>query len=187
MEKKPAMAPAGLVTNYQVTAKHPIFDMPTLGAFRTCEEAGQVVDRLAECYPGLEAMVRNFQWPEQDVPPAEWYAAAHDLVDMLCAPAPQLSVIEPIRPVEADVFTWEMVLEEARLAGCAPEDIVVATAASEGERGVWVVSRLHLSTTDRRKAESAARWLRRGRDQAGIDHAVTVVVGEVFRKVAGPQ
>lgn len=166
----------GRLLCYYLSTHHSVFKFPnSLGPFPTAAEAGEAMDMLLARYP--EAVIRLDRLPngselmsfsdealEERLGSQRWW-----LETLLLEP---FSVVETI-----ERFTHEVTAEQARQiaarVGCSPSDIVVFQGATtaDSQDPLWIVFRRYLQTEDAAKAETKALWLRREREQKGLDTA----------------
>ncbi len=166
----------GRLLCYYLSTHHPVFKFPVaLGPFPYAAEAGEAMDMLLVRYPDLcirlDRMASN----------SEVMGLTDEALDArLCHSHWWLErlLLEPFNVVETiehsrDEVTVERVEQLAASAGCQVPEVVVFrfTGSTDFDDPLWIVFRRHLQTEDAAKAETKALWLRREREQKGLDTA----------------
>ncbi|MFV9681418.1 hypothetical protein ACNFD4_01840 [Pseudomonas sp. NY15367] len=169
----------GRLLCYYLATHHPVFKFPnSLGPFPTAAEAGEAMDMLLVRYPSLhvrldllanssELMSFTDETLDARLGSSQWW-----LERLLMEP---FNVVETVEP-----SPHEVTAEQARLiatrVGCSPSDIVVfqGTTTADSQDPLWIVFRRHLETEDAAKAETKVLWLRREREQKGLDTACVI-------------
>lgn len=166
----------GRLLCYALTTHHSVFKFPAaLGPFRSAAEAGEAMDMLLVRYPDLcirldrmandsEVMGLSDEALNARLCHSRWW-----LERLLMEPFSVVETIEHSR----DEVTIERVEQLAASAGCQVSEVVVFrfTGSTDFDDPLWVVFRRHLQTEDVAKAETKALWLRREREQKGLDIA----------------
>ncbi|MBJ7545930.1 hypothetical protein JHC42_03560 [Pseudomonas sp. OA3] len=166
----------GRLLCYYLATHHPVFKFPVaLGPFPSAAEAGEAMDMLLVRYPelriqlnrmgdGSEPVCLSDEVLDARLGNSQWW-----LETLLLEP---FSVVETVEPSPHEV-TAEQARQIATRVGCSPSDIVVfqGTTTADSQDPFWIVFRRHLQTEDAAKAETKALWLRREREQKGLDTA----------------
>lgn len=171
--------PGGRLLCYTLATHHPVFKFPSaLGPFRTAAEAGEAMDMLLVRYPELhirldrlanaaEVMCLPDEALEARLSNSQWL-----LERLLLEP---FSVVEAIEHSREEMTAERLGVIAARV-GCSPSEIVVlqGSTTDDSREPLWFVFRQYLQTEDAAKAETKVLWLRREREQKGLDTACVI-------------
>lgn len=141
-----------------------MFRLPSFGPFKSAAEAGAAIDRLTDRFPTAsfqmlmpgEARTRATSEAEH----AKEYKDGQWRLEAILGEAYPFSVIETLpggvrdaEPVDSDV---ELLAEHYGF----PASELGIIEAERSRTPVWIVCRVHMETSDPKKAETAALWRR---------------------------
>ncbi len=169
----------GRLLCYYLSTHHPVFKFPSgLGPFPTAAEAGEAMDMLLARYPDLRRRLDRL------ADTAEVTSLADEALDVRLRNSQWLLerlLLEPFSVVEAIEHSREEMTAErlgviAARVGCSPSEIVVlqGSTTDNSREPLWFVFRQYLQTEDAAKAETKVLWLRREREQKGLDTACVI-------------
>lgn len=172
---------------YAVRFQHPLYRffqfVDGFGPFPSATEAGKVLDQLVAHYPSAVAAVERMRPEELN----DWSTAALDKNSELAQLQVELALGEIVPFSVVEVVTLEkhkVTIERARAlakqATCPVSEIVVLEGLSESGETVWPVFRCHLETSDPRKAETKALWLRGDRTRLGHKGGTICIMAHPF-------
>ena len=164
---------------YALVTHHPVFKFPnSIGPVPTAAEAGEAMDMLLVRYPDLRIRLDRL------ADTAEVTSLADEALDVRLRNSQWLLerlLLEPFNVVEAIEHSREELTAErlgliAARVGCSPSEIVVlqGTTTADSKDPLWFVFRQYLQTEDAAKAETKVLWLRREREQKGLDTACVI-------------
>lgn len=159
---------------YALVTHHPVFKFPnSLGPFPTAAEAGEAMDMLLVRYPDLrirlerlannsETMSLTDEALNERLGNSQWW-----LERLLLEP---FSVVEAIEHSRQEL-TGQQLSQIAARIGCRASEIAMyqGVTADSSKDPLWAVFRHYLQTEDAAKAETKVLWLRREREQKGLD------------------